>query len=318
MDTLSLPSPDLASPQLPARHAGPLGFLRKHLDGDYSLARTYWVHLYLGTRLFDFMSVRGLEAVSNHAPARYGAVLTIVLVILAYALWIFQALGTWAAAGKHAARGGSQGWATAARVALVFGLLANLMSIPESVQAIRAGAAVLSSEQPGPAPAFYLSSDARTLTLHGGINDGVTRQLEDALARSPKVTTLVLASGGGWTSEGRQIGDLVAARGLNTHVETECSSACTLAFLAGKVRSASEGARLGFHRFGPGERKVNEEAAREAYTRLHMSGDFIARVNNTNPENMWYPQPGELLDYQVLTQAPGQAVPGPGGKLRTL
>jgi hypothetical protein len=318
MDTLSLPSPDLAYPQCPARHAGPLGFLRKHLDGDYPLARTYWVHLYFGNRIVDFLSLGALETVANHSPARYGAVLTIVLVMLAYAVWIFLALGTWAAAGKHAGRGGSHGWATAARVALVFGVLAQLMSVPESVQAIRSAVAVLDSEQPGPRPAFYLSRDARTLTLYGGINDGVARQLDDALARSPKVTTLVLASGGGWTSEGRQIGNLVAARGLNTHVDTECSSACTLAFLAGKVRSASQGARLGFHRFGPGDRKANEEAARAAYARLHMQSDFITKVTNTAPENMWYPKPGELLDYKVLTQAPGQAVPAPGGALTTL
>jgi hypothetical protein len=220
--------------------------------------------------------------------------------------------------GKHAGRGGNAGWAGVAKFFIVIGVLVQLSGTVVMAQALREHWDALRGEQPGPPAAFYLSSDARSLTLEGGINDGVAGQLEAILARSPRVTTLVLASGGGWTREGRLLGDIVAARGLNTHVATECSSACTLAFLAGKVRSASEDAQLGFHRFGPGDRKTGEAAARKAYARLLMKGDFILKVTDTSPDDMWYPEAAELVGYKVLTQAPGQAVPAPGGALTKL
>ena len=41
--------------------------------------------------------------------------------------------------------------------------------------------------------------------------------------------------------------ELLRKRKLNTHVMDECSSACTLAFLAGEVRTISRKGALGFH-----------------------------------------------------------------------
>ncbi|QNA88666.1 hypothetical protein G4G28_09535 [Massilia sp. Dwa41.01b] len=229
-----------------SQHPGPLGFLRKHLAGDYSLPRTYWLHLYFGNKIFETGSSVLLDTVMEDAPARYSSAAAVLVILLWYPFWAFMARGAWVSAGKHAARGGSSGWAAAARVAVVLGLVFQLFSVPESLRNLRDHWSQTGGQQPGPAPSFFLSTDGRTLSLHGGINDGIAAQLEAALARAPVVTTLMLASNGGWTYEGQKLGRLIAARGLNTHVETECSSACTLAYLAGKVRSAREGAHRAF------------------------------------------------------------------------
>ena len=292
-----------------ARYTGPLRFFRKHLDGAYSLARSYWLHYVVGGNLYALLADRLVSLAADNMAARHAAALAILLALGLYGWWIFLAVGTWTSAGKHAGRGGDMGWVYAARTALLLGLVMTLFTVPAMVTKVREHSDILAGQQPGPAPAFWLSADARVLLLQGGINDGAAAGLERALARAPQVTTVVLASNGGWTREGRLIGDVIAARGLNTHVESKCSSACTLAFLAGKVRSAKEGAKLGFHLFGPGDRKTSEVAVRKAYGRLSMEIGFIDKINATPPERMWYPDASELVRYRVLTQAQGDAVP---------
>lgn len=299
-------------------HPGPFGFLRKHLAGDYGLPRTYWLHLYLGATAFEACSSGLLETVFAEAPARSTSALAILIILCWYPFWAFLACGAWASAGKHAARGGATGWAHAARAAILLGVVVQLFSVPESVRNLRDHWEQTRGEQPGPAPSFHLARDGATLIVSGGINDGIAAQLETALARSPRVTTLVLSSHGGWTYEGRKLGRLIAARGLNTHVETECSSACTLAYLAGRRRTAGPAARLGFHTFGPGDRKAAAVAVRKAYGRLGMREDFVRQVNATAPDNMWYPDAAALLRYGVLTRAQGEAVPVLAGPFRQL
>lgn len=305
---LSLPC-DAAPASADPRHHGPLRFFRKHLGGAYSLARSYWLHYVIGGNLCALLVDRVVSLAADNLAARYAATLAILLTLGLYGCWIFLALGTWTSAGRHVGRGGAVGWVLAARTALLCGLALTLFTVPTLVKTVRSHWDILAGMQPGPAPAFWLSADARMLVLEGGINDGAAGELERALARAPQVTTVVLASNGGWTREGRLIGEVIAARGLNTHVESECSSACTLAFLAGKVRSAREGAHLGFHLFGPGDRKTSELAVRKAYGRLGMETGFIDKINATSPERMWYPAAGELVRYRVLTQAQGAAAP---------
>jgi hypothetical protein len=48
-------------------------------------------------------------------------------------------------------------------------------------------------------------------------------------------------------TESNQIAKLIAHHHLNTYVQHKCSSACTVAFLAGKRRCISATAKIGFH-----------------------------------------------------------------------
>ncbi|MGC5394069.1 hypothetical protein ACPXAZ_26190, partial [Escherichia coli] len=59
--------------------------------------------------------------------------------------------------------------------------------------------------------------------------------------------TVVLYSAGGWVREGKLVGEVIRRRRLNTYVEQECSSSCTLAFLAGRDRAMDPRAHIGFH-----------------------------------------------------------------------
>lgn len=69
------------------------------------------------------------------------------------------------------------------------------------------------------------------------------------ISRGISKAIVALASPGGNLVAGLSIGEIIQSRGFATIVvrETECASACALAWLAGKPRAMDGGARIGFH-----------------------------------------------------------------------
>jgi hypothetical protein len=68
-----------------------------------------------------------------------------------------------------------------------------------------------------------------------------------ALDAAPNAHLVAFDSPGGRPLVAEQVATLIRARHLDTYVERYCASACTVAFVAGGVRSASPKARFGFH-----------------------------------------------------------------------
>lgn len=71
--------------------------------------------------------------------------------------------------------------------------------------------------------------------------------IEAILRDNPNVRTLQLNSTGGDIGAATYMADLVIDYALDTNVDGECSSACTLVFLGGEARSVERGSWLGFH-----------------------------------------------------------------------
>ena len=92
-----------------------------------------------------------------------------------------------------------------------------------------------------------VSEDGTILTLRGVIALGATKRFMALLAKHPDLRHVHLTSNGGNIFEARGIAKLILAHELSTFVEQDCSSACTLPFIAGKMRGIALNARLGFH-----------------------------------------------------------------------
>ena len=98
---------------------------------------------------------------------------------------------------------------------------------------------------------------------------------------------------------------VISNRKLSTDVEDECSSACTIAFLAGLERAGGPKARIGFHSFravGRQDAMGTSATLQKVYREAGLSDAFISRVSKTPPTEMWYPTIGELLENGVLTR----------------
>ena len=289
-----------------ATYSGPLSFFRRHFNGDYSLGRSYWVNTFLIQIFAPLLGVLILPWLGENFTARYGSAAVLLLTLLGVIAWAWAISGTWASANKHVARGGKQGWASAAKVIIVLGVLRMLGEIGGMTGSLAEHWKVAAGWQLGPDVTFQVRADGKSLLLKGGINDGTAESLLKALDLAPSVNTVVLQSTGGWIRQGSMIAKVIADRGLSTYVEQECSSACTIAFLAGKQRASDPSARIGFHSFKSIGADANDSndtsSAQQTYIRAGLSPAFIAKVVATPHDKMWYPSHDELLAEGVLTR----------------
>ena len=76
---------------------------------------------------------------------------------------------------------------------------------------------------------------------------GIAEAVEQSLAATRSVRIVVFESPGGDIDEAMRIGRDIKQNGLETGVSTECSSACTYSFIAGRERILLPGGQLGFH-----------------------------------------------------------------------
>lgn len=287
------------------KYRGPFAFFSKHWNGDYSLARSYWLNTLLvslfapalGLILFPFLA---------DMPARYSSAAVIFITALGIVAWLWAVSGTWASANKHVSRGGKQAWATTAKVMILLGVLRTVGDLTTSSTSLAEHWRVALGGQLGSQYTIQVSADGKSVVLKGGMNDGAADALMHALDMAPTVKTVVFSSEGGWVREGNLVANLISKRKLTTYVEGECTSACTIAFLAGIDRAASPNAHLGFHQFksvGVSGGTADDDAmARAVYERAGIPKDFIAKIVATPPNKVWYPKQDELLAANVLTR----------------
>ncbi len=284
-----------------ATYREPLAFFRKHWNGDYSLGRSYWINTFLVSLVAPTLALILLPALQE-LPARYSSAAVLGLTVLGLAVWTWALSGTWASANKHVQRGGRQGWATAAKVAIVLGILKTVGDVGNLGGVLAEHWRMVLGEQPGPQYSIQVTADGKAVMLKGGINDGAADALAKTLEMAPAVNTIVFNSAGGWVREGRRLANIISKHRLRTYVEGECSSACTIAFLAGIDRAADPDARIGFHQFrsvgGAGE----DAMVRSVYTQAGISSNFISKILSTPNSETWYPAHDELLEANIINR----------------
>lgn len=151
----------------------------------------------------------------------------------------------------------------------------------------------------------------------------------DLLMNHPEVDTVIVSGGGGSNTAAYDIAHKIIEFGLNTIARNNCSSACTLLFLAGSERKLEKGARLGFHRStnsAADHREFYERTKEDAgwvdefgyAKKAHEDGqvaarDFIAyavgrgvslefalEALTYSPNDMWYPDQDIMLEAGVI------------------
>jgi len=148
------------------------------------------------------------------------------------------------------------------------------------------------------------------LRFSGEITYGLAARLRAQMEAVPPPRLIELNSPGGHVYAARGAAQVIAAAGLHTRVVGNCSSACTLLFMAGHDRSLGPGARLGFHGYGlrqvvhlPGYDIAAAQAKdRATFIAFGMQPTLAARIFDTPPEGMWYPDRKTLLEGGVLTR----------------
>lgn len=143
--------------------------------------------------------------------------------------------------------------------------------------------------------------------LSGDMDYVMFDAFEAALADHSDLRAVVLDSHGGRVFAARAIARLIGENALDTHVDSICASACTLVFVAGQTRSLGPNGRLGFHGYANQSRvqivNTSDEEARDraAFLAHGISPEFVGKMFQAAPQDMWFPSPQELQAAGMVT-----------------
>ncbi|GKX32508.1 MAG: hypothetical protein MnENMB40S_01260 [Rhizobiaceae bacterium MnEN-MB40S] len=154
-----------------------------------------------------------------------------------------------------------------------------------------------------------LSDDGRVLTLDGDVALGSTKIIRTLLSENSSVKALALNSKGGNIYEARGIARLVSEGHLDTRIDGECSSACTIIFISGANRTMGADAKLGFHQYRLDSTAnipnvdIAEEQSRDRafFENQAIDPEFLKRIFNSPHNAIWYPERSELETAGVIT-----------------
>lgn len=190
----------------------------------------------------------------------------------------------------------------AAAAVLAIGTLVQDRAVPAlgELWAIRTGDAELSKLE------ISANRDGTILYVEGSYGIRAADDVRRALELHRGVREVVLAGPGGRAGPAFEMFDMFGKRRLATRVESECYSACTIAFLGGVERSISPHGKLGFHRASfPGMSDNDMHESNRGDRRFlqygaKLTAEFVNRIMQTPPESIWVPTAQELLAGRVI------------------
>ena len=295
---------DAAAEAVPERRGN---YFVRHWRGELSLPLSFWVNgivltLAINVVMFALAQwVNGLEAGLRLISAG-----VILFFFGLFAFFVWAIVGIWRSAGHHKQRGGSAGWANVARATMCLWMLSFAAQIHGTyLPQLKTYGLIAIGHDPLGAPAdITLSEDGKAVIVRGTLTTGIAARFAAVLNGAPGAGTVVLQSNGGRMLEARAMASAIRRRGLNTYVEHQCLSACTLLLIAGRDRAMEPNAQIGFHAFSfPGVDFDSENnPARAVYAAAGISEDFIRHAMTIPAAQMWYPTLHELVSAGVITR----------------
>ncbi|CUA85042.1 Clp protease [Pseudidiomarina woesei] len=283
--------------------------IKKHWQGDYSLGKAYWL---IGVGLTCCLSLAAfaLNSLLNQfavAQSVYSA-LVICLYSFTAVFTIWQLVGIWRSAKYHTSNGGRQGWATAAQVMVIVAALRAVFDFNQfGLPMMQTNVGLMNASELTNQIELRVLNQGTEIELIGPLPYGTTESVQAILQRFPSVRVIHLNSPGGRISEGVKLYDLIQEYQLDTYVPSECSSACTIAFMGGQQRYLSKRGILGFHSAslhqldGADVQQINDDFKR-IYRQHGVSESFIRQSVRVDGANIWYPGPLELIEARVVNE----------------
>jgi hypothetical protein len=282
-------------------------FLARYWRGEYSLGFSYWVVGFLGNIAVVVATLLMASIVLGQDFNPYLAMSYVAAIWLVTGAWgVFQLVGVWRSAVRYRAEKAKQNrlgyWGVLAQLAAIFGalnLVAQFTSI--GVPGLSESWDMAFRNDPRlPDYAIRVMRNGTELEIAGGFKYGLADDVEKIMSASPQVKVVHLNSVGGRIGEAERLSRLIRARNLATYSASQCLSACTIAFAAGRERWLLSGARLGYHRASFAGQEESE-TMRAALLQAGLDESFVNRAVSASSDEMWYPKPAELLAARAIS-----------------
>jgi ATP-dependent protease ClpP protease subunit len=283
-------------------------FLR-HWRGELSLPTSYWVNGAVLTTIATVVLMVGVEQMTrSNYSLRTISIATFACLLFSVIAWLWSVVGVWRSADHHVERGGASVWATVAKFMVVVGFIAMANQLTNNLLPMMKEFALIAiGKDPFGKVDVKIATNGQSVIVTGQFGEGSAAEVQKILDAAPSATSLVLHSNGGRILEAQRLARIVRDRRLNTYVESQCASACTYVFLAGRERAATPSARIGFHQPTFPGLDANTQTAiihdmMNVYRSAGLPEKFIRRIENTSPEDIWYPTRDELVASNVVTR----------------
>ena len=290
---------------------GIFGYIRGHWRGTLSLPRSFWVNGLVTALVVGVLTTYAVDAIYK-SDLKDGAWAFSTLAIFALCIIItaWAVVGILRSSTNYLQQGGRVALGVTAMVFMLIGTLCLILQISKTSPAIIESALLQVGIDPLGAPAT-LTVTGREIYINGHLTINLAEAFAALINKHPDVNQISITSPGGRLDTALQIASIISERKLNTVVVGECSSACTIIFLSGKIRMFDINSTLGFH--SPSVLGISDLEARlrspeltDAYEAAGLSEAFISKALRTPSTTMWYPSDEILIEagaVHLFTQA---------------
>lgn len=272
-------------------------YFKNHWLGLHSIPRVVWINL------FAFSLI--ISVLLDLAPERLSNIQVMIGLTVLSTFLIWQVIGA-----VRTLQNALQDKVDITLIAMlsIAIILVSAVSIWRSYELIyppQEQAATFETADLQPLP---ISDDGSTVFLSGDINYPIYRSFLRTLEENKGIETVLLSSPGGIIFAARAIANKISELGLNTKVEANCFSACTLIFLSGDKRELAKNGQLGFHLYATESMltasvlDIEEQVEKDKqYLKSRgVSDDFIQEAYNTPPTEIWVPSRERLENAGIL------------------
>jgi len=283
-------------------------YIGKHWKGELSLAQSFFVNN-LGLNLAIYsLTVQLHQLMATESPT-HTAKAILASKVLTLCLMPWQLVGLWRATKKT-----TPSLKLTLEIyiaAITLGILQSLIKDRDAIPDLfRLGFL------PDPLGTYTVSTNqaGNTLSISGHFGFGISDEVEKHFAENPGIKLIILNSPGGYIYEGRRTAKFFAQKQLITVSTQECSSICTLPYLAGRQRLLGPGAELGFHQYHSlyqsfGSLSEQQRLDRKLLTEFGISESFIDKIYSVNSQSIWKPDHDILIKQGIINEI--LAVPTP-------
>lgn len=298
-------------PEIPLDPARRNNFIARYWRGEYSLGISYWWFGFVGNIAVAILTAGIVILFRADDPrAIFGSVVSVWLVIIVFIVW--QVTGVWRSANRLIARrqavGRRAGWATVAKVVVVFGPLSAFSTFFTSgwPQLVETSRMAFLDDPDIPAYSIRVMRNGTEAEITGGFKYGLTDDFSKILKASRQIRVVHLDSTGGRVGEAIRLNGVLKAQGVDTYVSSGCYSACTIAFAAGRNRFIRKGAILGFHAPAfPGMTASELQSAsfdqKQIFIKAGFNSKFVDKALSTPSSDMWKPSAEVMAAADVIT-----------------
>ncbi|MBF0622987.1 MAG: hypothetical protein HQL54_13790 [Magnetococcales bacterium] len=269
--------------------SGP-GFFLRHWRGDYSLFRSFWLHLVaVNVVLFGvgaaFIWLQPLFGV--HIRLWLTLMIAGALLLIPISLW--QLVGVWRADDHFEEESRKSPWGRIARASLVMMILwvvaMGTSSWPMFTIMLRE---LVQIDAPFQKWSVSYDTERKAIVVDGSLGLGLSASVAEMLDRYPDTEKMVLSSEGGWTMEGEALRQLILQRRHITTIQVDrfCASACLLPLTAAKNRVLGLGGQIGLH--------APDTIANHAFTTLHAQNFYWDLLKEAGIKSWFLDQAREI------------------------